>query len=66
MHPEDDGLPPTPGFKHFYADRSLGYFELTNPFRRVCIHISEAPVGIRRTRYPHFISLRRDSRPWTR
>jgi len=35
---------PTPGFKRFYADRSLGYFELDNPVRVFCMRVSEMPL----------------------
>uniref|UniRef100_A0A7S0CQF9 Voltage-gated ion channel superfamily n=1 Tax=Micromonas pusilla TaxID=38833 RepID=A0A7S0CQF9_MICPS len=35
---------PTPGFKRFYADRSLGYFELDNPVRVFCMRLSEMPM----------------------
>ena len=46
MHitPSDDEPEPTPGFKRLYADRSLGYFDLDNPFRRACMHVSESPL----------------------
>ena len=40
----DDEPEPTPGFKRLYADRSLGYFELDNPIRRACMHVSESPL----------------------
>ena len=36
--PEPD---PIPGFKRFYADRSLGYFYLDNPLRQLCMRLSE-------------------------
>ena len=43
LDPNDNGLPPTPGFKRFYADRSLGHLHLDNPLRRWCMWTSESP-----------------------
>ena len=41
---QEEEREPTPGFKRFYADRSLGYFELDNPVRVFCMRVSEMPM----------------------